>query len=576
MDSSAIWVIPVAILTVVIVGFVMLRLVMSCRKTTPPNQVAVVFGRKNKDGERGYRIIKGGGFFKIPILEDVMYLSLNVMTFPIEVQNVPDSNGVLISVKGVANVKVNSADEFIGMAIERFLGMSPEEIQTVARENLEGNLRALVGTLPVEDLIKDRASFQTKVLNEAGSDMSKLGLVIDLLNIKDITDKNQYIESLGRKQTADIIRNATIGEAQAKRDSDISSAQARQAGAIATTSSEQEISNAERQRDEIIAQNQAVVDAAKARVPLVAQAAAAEEQKALNVANVAAEQAREEAQINLQDAVRRRTEAELNATTIVNATKTREASIITAEGNKQARVIAATAEQEAATLEGEASRIRAEKEGKGEQAKMTAQAEGRIEQAKAVQAEKEAEAAGTKALLLAQAEGTKAGLLATAEGTKAGLLAEAEGILKKAEAFAKLDDSGRFLLILEQLPPVIAALGEAAAKVIVPAAEAIGEGLGNVDEIRLIDLGGGKGVNGEGNVLSQFMASPPHAIFKLVEQLKASKLLPVLKPMLAKAGIDLDEIMKGMKTDVGSEVAPASAPALAAGDTSPAVAPGKK
>ena len=550
--NSASWVVPVAILSVFVVGFAMLRLIMGCWKKVPPNMVAVVFGKKN--GDKGYKIIKGGGFFLIPVIEEVKYLSLNVMTFPVKVQNVPDSHGVLISVEGVANVKVNSADELIGLAIERFLGKEQSAIEAVARENLEGNLRALVGTLAVEELIKDRAAFQAKVLSEAGLDMSKLGLSIDLLNIKDITDDNKYIQSLGRKQTADIVRNATIGEAEAKRDSDIKAAEARQAGAVATTKSEQEISNAERERDKIKAENRAQVDAAQARIPLIAQAAAAQEQKALNIANVAAEQAQVEAGIALQDAVRRRTEAELNATTIIKATKEKEASVITAEGKKMARIIAATAEQEAATLEGEASRVKAEKQGQGEQAKMTAEAQGRKAAAEATQVEKEAEAAGNKAGLLAVAAGREADLLAEARGREAILLAEATGTLKKAEAFKQLDDSGRFLLILEQLPPVIAALGDAAAKVMVPAAEAIGEGLGNVKEIRLLNMGGGQ--NGGENVLSQFAKMPVETIFGLLQKMDMTEMLPVVRGLAAKAGIDLDAVVKAHKPSA-DEVVPA-------------------
>jgi flotillin len=393
--------------------------------------------------------------------------------------------------------------------------------------------------------------------------MQKLGLVIDLLNIKDIADKNNYIEALGRKQTADIIRNATIGEAEAKRDSDIKAAEARKLGAVATTKSEQEISNAERERDKIRAENLAQVEAAKARVPLVSQAAAAEEQRALNIAKVEAERAKVEAEINLQDAVRRRKEAELNATTIVEATKEKEASVIVAEGKKLARIIEATADQDAAVLEGEASRVKAEKEGQGEQARMTATAIGRKAAAEAKLAEKEAEAAGEKALLLAtadgerarllaQAAGTEAGLLAEAKGVEARLLAEAEGALKKAEAFKVLDDAGRFLLILEGLPPVIAAIGEAASKVIVPAAEAIGEGLGNVNEIRLVQMNGVSSGGGD-NVLSQFAKMPAETLFGLFQKLDAAGLLPALKGLAAKAGIDLDTVMKAGGKSTASE-----------------------
>jgi len=546
-------VVPVIIVSLFIVAFAIVRAIVKCWNNVPPNMVAVVSGR-NHGGGKGYRVVKGGGFFKIPVIERVDYLSLNLLTTEVEVRDVPDENGALLTVKGVANVKVNSDDQHLHLAIERFLGSSDEDIKQVARQNLEGNLRGIVGTSAVEMLIKDRHGFQTKALNEAGADMQKLGLTLDLLNIHDIQDKKGYIDSLGRARTAQVIRDATIGEAEAKRETDVKSAEARQLGAVAQAQAEETISNAERQRDMIKAENKARVDAAQARVEIVAQTAVAEERKSLNVAEVAAEQARVEAETRLQSAKRARREAELNATTIVEAEKLKEARIIAAEGAQQA-----------AEREGEASRIKMEKEGMGEQAKMTAQAQGRIKQAEAVQAEKEANAAGDKAQLLAAAAGKEADLLAEAKGREAILLAEAKGTEAKAEAFRKLDEAGKFLLILEGLPPVITSLGDAASKVMVPMAEAIGEGLSNVDEIRLIDFGNNANSNDKGNVLSRFLNAPPETMTKLVEQLKATQMMPVFAGMLKKAGIDVSSFMGDGKPD-GTPVAVTPAPASPALD----------
>lgn len=566
--SGSPWVIPMAILATFVVGFAIVRFIMSCWKTVPPNMVAVVYGRRH--GGKGYKIVKGGGFLRIPILEQVAYLPLNVLQIPIEVTKAPDQKGVRIDVKAMANVKIESADEALSLAIERFLNRSEDQIKGIAKENLEGNLRSLVGTLQVEELIRDRAKFQGAVLQEAAQDMAKLGLKIDLLNIQAITDENGYIEALGKKQTAETVESARIGQANAKRDADIQVAQADQAARIAEAKSTEAISNATRERDTVKAHNDAQVRASQARIEIVAESAAAEEQLNLNVARVAAEQGQTEAEIKLQETVRRRTEAQLNATMIVQAEKTREAELIQAESKKQALVIGANAQREALVIQaeaaqaaavnqGEAFRIKAEKEGQGTQAKMVAEAEGRKAEASALQIESEAKAAGRKAELLAEAAGieakgladakaNEAKLLSEANGRKALLLAEAEGAMQKAEAFKVLDASGKMLLILEHLPAIITAAGDAVGKAISPAAEAIGEGLGNVKEIRLVDLGvGGVNGNGKGNVLSQFINSPVEALFAIVRQADATGMGAVLRSSVAKMGIDLDAVLNDAK-----------------------------
>lgn len=531
--SMAVFVIPGVILTLFIMVIALFRFIAQNYITVPPNEVAVLSGKKS--GENSYKIYTGGAFFRIPIIQRVDYLSLNVMTFSVAVVDVPDKNGVLTSVRGVANVKIQSEEGLIQRAVERFLGMERSQIENVAKENLEGNLRAIVGKMDIEGLIGDRESFQGQVLTGASTDMLKLGMTIDLLNIQEITDGKGYIQALGRKRTSEVVRDAEIGEADAQRDSAVKSASAKQEGSIAKAKADEEISNAERKRDMAMAQNRAQVEAEEARIPLAAEKAQAEVQKEVNVAQVAAEQARTEAEIDLQEAKRRRREAELNATTVVEATKDKEARVIKAEG-----------EQQAATLEGEASRIRAEKEGLGDQVRQTAQAEGRKATAAAKQAELEAEAAGRKAALLAEASGTEAMLLAEAKGVEARGLAEAAAAEAKAEAFGHLEAAGKLLMVLEALPTVVNAIGGAAEKIVVPAAQAIGTGLGNVKEIRLIDLGGNTTNGGKGNVLSQFMAAPPETLFGLVEKLNASGMMPAVAGLLNKAGIDLSSLMGDM------------------------------
>ncbi|HEY4518601.1 MAG TPA: SPFH domain-containing protein [Candidatus Paceibacterota bacterium] len=536
----------VVVVTLVAIFAIVLTFARNYIKVAP-NMVAVVSGRSHKDAggaKRGYKVVTGGGFLKIPIFDLVQYLELSVMSILVEVKNAPDKDGALVSVRGVANVKILSDAKSLPLAIERFLGRKREEIETVARENLEGNLRAIVGTMSIDELIRDRQKLQQMNVSEAAADLAKLGLGIDLLTIQDISDPRGYIEALGKKRTAQVVSDATIGEAEAKRQSDIKSAEARQMGQVAQAAAEQTISDAERERDTVKAKNSALVKAEQARIEVAAQVAAAEEGQKLNIAQAQADEAKIGAQIKVQERERERKDAELKATVIV-----------TAERQKEARLIAADAAEQAAAKDGEAKRIMLEKEGQGIQAKQTAEAVGRKALASANQAEKEAEAAGEQAKLLAQAAGRKAELLAEADGVRAKLLAEAEGVLKKAEAFKQLDEAGKMLSVLEALPPVVEALGKAGADIIGPVAKAMGEGIGNIDEIKIVDLGGG---GATGRVLQNMATMPVETLVGLKEKLAAAGLMPIARMLGQRFGFDVDSLVAGASSPAITP--PASAP----------------
>ena len=552
------------ILLIILVAFFTLRRVANWYKKISPNTLAVISGRKHKVGgvERGFRYVIGGGTLVIPLLEQMQEMSLNVMQVRAEVKDVPDKNGALVSVVAIANVKIKSDDQSVPLAIERFLGKSPQEIEEIIQNTLEGNLRAIVGKMEINELLRDRQTFMQNVVTEAGEDLGKMGLGVDGAQIQDIRDPRGYIDALGKKKTAEIVRDATVGEAEAKRDADQQSAAARQIGETKKAEADLNISNAQRDRDMGIADNNAKVKARQAVIPIAAEIAAAERQKELNTATVAAEQATVEASIELQSRQKELNEATLDATIVTTATK-----------NKEAKIIDAQAEAQSAEQRGEAVRIKLEKEGLGEQAKQTGIAEGRKQLASAKQAELVADAEGNKASLLAAAAGKEADLVAEgkgqealAAGRKAMLLAEAEGASAKAKAFKELDDAGRFLMILQALPPVIDSAGDAIAKSVTPLAKAIGEGLGNIDEVRIVDLGAGQG-NG-GNLLAKFANNPSQLIFQIFEQAKAAGYGPFMEELARKAGFDVTKL--GTHAGGAEHVAEPSATSVTA---APAVAP---
>src|SRR5438046_660576 len=225
--------IPIIVILVVRVLVVAMALFSRNYIKVPPNAVAVLSGRKRKtaDGKLvGYRVVNGGATFRFPLLEQVDYLSLNVFTIPLEIKRAYTLKGVPISVKAVANVKIKSDDISLRAAAERFLGMPPEQIQRVIFQTLEGHLRAILGTLTVEEVNSDRQSFAQKLTSEAATDLERMGIGVDVLTVQEITDEEGYLDALGKKRTAEVKRDAIIGEAEATHDSKIRSAQALQEG----------------------------------------------------------------------------------------------------------------------------------------------------------------------------------------------------------------------------------------------------------------------------------------------------------------------------------------------------------
>lgn len=223
-------------------------------KKVGPNEVLVISGRRHTfvDGQTGekstrnYRIVVGGGAFIWPVLERVDDISLEIMTIDVVTPKVYTVQGVPITVDGVAQVKVRSDDVSIITAAEQFLSKSQAEVENVALQTLEGHLRAILGTLTVEEIYKDRDAFAAQVQDVAAGDLANMGLNIVSFTIKDIRDDEGYLDALGRKRTAEVKRDAEIGEAEAGRDATIASAKANQEGETAEYKAQTRIAEAEK------------------------------------------------------------------------------------------------------------------------------------------------------------------------------------------------------------------------------------------------------------------------------------------------------------------------------------------
>lgn len=189
-----------------------------------PNQVLIFSGggrQRMPDGtERGFRTVFGGRGWRRPFLEKVSRMSLNIMEVPIHVRGAYSKGGIPLIVDAIANVKISSDPRLIGNAIERFLGRNPEEIRRVAKETLEGHLRGVLAKLTPEEVNEDRLRFAGELSQESGDDLNKLGIHLDTLKIQHVADDVKYLDSIGRSEIANVIRDAEIAESDAHREAE--------------------------------------------------------------------------------------------------------------------------------------------------------------------------------------------------------------------------------------------------------------------------------------------------------------------------------------------------------------------
>lgn len=193
----------------------------------PPNEALIFSGRKHRlpDGTvRGFREIVGGRGWRVPFLEKVSKISLNVMEVPISIRNAYSKGGIPLIVEAVANVKISSERRVMGNAIERFLGRDAASITRVAKETLEGHLRGVLATLTPTEVNEDRLKFAAELSQESEGDLTKLGIELDTLKILHVSDEVQYLDSIGRAAIANVIMEAEIAESDAKRDAEQSEA----------------------------------------------------------------------------------------------------------------------------------------------------------------------------------------------------------------------------------------------------------------------------------------------------------------------------------------------------------------
>jgi flotillin len=424
----------------VLLVFLLILLVVSRIKVAGPNQAFIVTGRKGRathtaEGVRirdlsGQKVVMGAAVFVLPVVQKLHKLDLSSRGIRVEITGAVSKQGIRANLQGVAIVKVGGSEDAIRAAAQRFLHQQAE-IDEFTREVLAGALRAIVGRLTVEEIIRDRAAFASAVAEEAESSLTNQGLVLDTFQLQDIVAEGSYLDDLGRPEAARVLKDAAIAEARARQ-------QAEQERLLA----EEAIAEAQRSLEVKRAAMQAEIDAAKAQSEAAGPLAKAERDQAIlteqhKVAQRTAELKDRQLDTEIRkpaDAARYQVEQE--------AEGARNAEVFRADAARQATIAAAQAEAERARLTGE-----------GEKAHRSALAE-----ANAVEGAKEGEAEQRRRTAIADAverEGQAEAAAILARGQ-----AEAEAMRLKAEAFQKYGEAAVLDLLVKVLPEVVHAASE--------------------------------------------------------------------------------------------------------------------
>ena len=227
-------------LIVMLAIFVVKSLIIIC----PPNRVAIISGRtkQTSDGRTvGFRAVKGGRTLRIPLIEQVSWMDLNNIPLEVSVLNAYSKGAIPLNVQGIANIKVSSQDSLLANSVERFLNVPHQSIAQIAKETLEANLRGVLATLTPEEVNEDRLKFSQVLIEEADDDIKTLGLELDVLKIQNVTDEVGYLDAVGRRRTAEVLKSARVAEAERQAEAEEAEATSRQKAQIAVAVSERNI-----------------------------------------------------------------------------------------------------------------------------------------------------------------------------------------------------------------------------------------------------------------------------------------------------------------------------------------------
>ena len=199
-------------------------------KRCPPDKVMVVYGRTDKG--KASRTIHGGAALVWPLIQDYAFLSLNPITINIDLRNALSLQNIRINVPSTFTIGVSTESHIMANAAERLLGLKQPEIEEMAKEIIFGQLRLTVASLTIEQINQDRDAFLELTRTNVDTELQKIGLYLINVNLVDITDESDYIESIGKKAASTAVENARVDVANAERDGAVGAAKADRAREI--------------------------------------------------------------------------------------------------------------------------------------------------------------------------------------------------------------------------------------------------------------------------------------------------------------------------------------------------------
>lgn len=395
------WGTALIIVAAVIVVFLLMGYIKA-----PPDTAYIITGLRKR------RILIGKAGIRLPFIERLDKLSLRVMQVDVKTSEaVPTNEFINVTVDGVANIKISSDPELLGRAAESLLNMDQQELIALVTQVLEGNMREIVGSVGLKEMVQDRQGVAKKITENVVPDMEKLGIEVVNFNIQNFKDGAGTIENMGIDNVEQIRKNAQIAKANAQRDIAIASSQAQEQANAVKVESEKKIAEQNAELSVQQAEMQIRADTKKAEADAAYSIQQENQRKTIEIAKADA------------DIARREKEAEIAQAEIAVKEKQLDAEI-----RKQA-----DAENYRIAKEAEAELIRRQKEADAKKYEATQEAAARRAQAEAIRYAMEQEA----------------------EGVKAKGLAEALAIEKKAEAQKRMGEASVIEMYLQALPEIV-------------------------------------------------------------------------------------------------------------------------
>jgi flotillin len=471
----------VSIIPIIAVVLILIIIAMGYVKA-PTDEIIIISGLR-----RTPKIINGRSSVKIPFLQRTDRLSLKMLAVDVKTsKTIPTLDYINIMVDSVATVKISANPEMIQHAAENFLNKDSKYINSMVVNVLEGNLREIIGSMRLVDIMNDRKTFATKVQENAAVDMAKMGLEIVSFNIQNIDDAGLgVIDNLGIANTVAIRKNAEISRANAEKEIAVAQAIAKQEANDARVTAETVIATKNNELQIKQADLKVQADTKKAEADAAYEIQKQEQMKTIEIKTAEAQIAKQQKEVEIKEQEAAVQEQQLNASI-----------------RKQA-----DAERYRVQQQAEANKFQTQQAADAEKYKRIAEAEAKLaEQQKAAEAIRvagEAEAAATKAKGIAEAEAIKA------KGE-----AEAAAMDKKAEALKKYGQAAMTQMVVEKLPEM---------------AKAIAQPLSAIDKITIIDGGSSsEGVNG----VTSMGGYVPGVLAKTIESVKET------------TGFDLKDVMQ--------------------------------